>query len=100
MALDDPRREMRAARYLNARIVRSAVVEDLALCADADAGIRSSGYAGGPLSDHESGVRRFRDRIRDLVPVARSAEAPPPGRVAELNERMRIRASDRGGLSR
>jgi phenylpropionate dioxygenase-like ring-hydroxylating dioxygenase large terminal subunit/AcrR family transcriptional regulator len=90
VALEDPRREMRAARYLNSRIVRSVVEEDLELCTNAHGGVRSSGYRGGPLSDLESSVRRFRDRIRDLVPAARSAARPAPGRVAEVNERMRI----------
>jgi phenylpropionate dioxygenase-like ring-hydroxylating dioxygenase large terminal subunit/AcrR family transcriptional regulator len=93
VALEDPRREMRAARYLNSRIVRSVVKEDLELCANAHGGVRSSGYCGGPLSDLESGVRRFQDRIRDLVPAARSAARPAPGHVAELNERMRIQGS-------
>jgi phenylpropionate dioxygenase-like ring-hydroxylating dioxygenase large terminal subunit/AcrR family transcriptional regulator len=113
VALEDPRREMRAARYLNARIARSVLRRDLELCAFADGGVRSSGYRGGPLSELESGVRRFRERIRSLVPVAHSAEPPAPGRIAELNERMRahgpgsaaLRAAetpvaDRGGISR
>jgi phenylpropionate dioxygenase-like ring-hydroxylating dioxygenase large terminal subunit len=88
VALEDDRREMRAARYLTSRIVRQIVEEDLDFCRWTDAGIRSSGYPGGVLSSLESGVRELQDRIRELIPVARCRERPAPGTVRSLNEQM------------
>jgi phenylpropionate dioxygenase-like ring-hydroxylating dioxygenase large terminal subunit len=89
VALEDDRREMRAARYLNRRIGRNIIKEDLEFCSWTDAGIRSSSYQGGVLSGQESGVGRFHERIRKLIPVAEQQDAPPTGRVAALNETVR-----------
>jgi phenylpropionate dioxygenase-like ring-hydroxylating dioxygenase large terminal subunit len=89
LALDDDRRAMRAARYLNRRIGRNIIEEDLEFCTWTDAGVRSSSYQGGVLSGQEEGVRRFHERIRALIPVASLQDAPPTGRVAALNESMR-----------
>jgi hypothetical protein len=80
---------MRAARYLCERLNRQVAKEDRELCSWTDGGLRSSSYSGGPLSDLESGVREFQDRIRDLIPVARCAAPPARGRVAEANQRLR-----------
>jgi phenylpropionate dioxygenase-like ring-hydroxylating dioxygenase large terminal subunit/AcrR family transcriptional regulator len=89
VALEDDRREMRAARYLNRRIGRNIIKEDLEFCSWTDAGIRSSSYQGGVLSGQESGVVRFHERIRKLIPVAKLHDAPPTGRVSALNETVR-----------
>ena len=89
VALEDERREMRAARYLNRRIGRSIIKEDLEFCTWTDAGVRSSSYQGGMLSGRESGVRRFHQQIRQLIPVAGQQDAPPTGRVAAVNEKVR-----------
>jgi phenylpropionate dioxygenase-like ring-hydroxylating dioxygenase large terminal subunit len=89
VALEDERREMRAARYLNRRISRNIIKEDLEFCAWTDAGVRSSSYRGGVLSGQEGGVRRFHERIRELIPVAGQPDAPPTGRVAAVNEKVR-----------
>ena len=89
VALEDDRREMRAARYLNRRIGRNIIKEDLEFCSWTDAGIRSSSYDGGVLSGRESGVGRFHERIRKLIPVAEQLDAPPTGRVSALNEKVR-----------
>ena len=88
LALDDERREMRAARYLNLRINRRVAAEDMALCRTVDAGVRSSGYGGGYVSDLESGVRAHQARIRALLPVSRRNVAPAPGTLAALNSEM------------
>ena len=88
LALDDERREMRAARYLNLRINRRVAAEDMALCRAVDAGVRSSGYRGGYLSDLESGVRAHQARIRTLLPISRRSAAPAPGTLAALNTEM------------
>jgi len=89
VALEDDRREMRAARWLNRRIGRSIIKEDHEFCSWTDAGIRSSSYDGGVLSRQEAGVRKFHERIRQLIPVAGQMDAPPTGRVAAINEKMR-----------
>ena len=88
LALDDDRREMRAARYLNQRITRQVTNEDIAFCHWTDGGLRSSGYPGGVLSDLEFGVRDFQAWIRELLPVANRAEAPATGMVSALNAGM------------
>ena len=89
VALEAERREMRAARYLNRRIGRNIIKEDLEFCTWTDAGVRSSSYQGGMLSGRESGVRRFHQQIRQLIPVAGQQDAPPTGRVAAVNEKVR-----------
>jgi len=89
LALEDDRREVRLARYLNMRITRRIVAEDAELCRGVDAGLRSSGYSGGYLSELETGVRTLQDRVRALIPVARHIDAPAPGRVREMNGQMR-----------
>ncbi len=89
VALEDDRREMRAARYLNRRIGRNIIEEDIEFCSWTDAGVRSSSYQGGVLSGQESGVWRFHERIRQLIPVAGQQDPPPTGRVAAVNEKMR-----------
>ncbi len=88
VALEDDRREMRAARYLTTRLNRQVFNEDVDFCRWTDTGVRSSGYPGGVLSDLESGVREFQDRIREMIPVSRRAKAPPAGRVAAVNSEM------------
>jgi len=89
VALEDDRREMRAARYLNRRIGRNIIKEDIEFCTWTDTGVRSSSYQGGVLSGQESGVRRFHERIRQLIPVARQQDPPPTGRVAAVNDKVR-----------
>jgi phenylpropionate dioxygenase-like ring-hydroxylating dioxygenase large terminal subunit/AcrR family transcriptional regulator len=87
-ALEDDRREMRAARYLNTRINDRVSEEDRDFCHWTHGGLRSRSYSGGPLSELEVGVRRFQDRIRELIPVARLSVPPAPGRVAEENRKL------------
>jgi len=104
LALDDDRREMRAARYLNQRITRRLIRENIELCYSADGGVRTSGYPGGVLSELESGVRDFQDWIREILPVANRAEAPATGTVAALNDALkrghRLQSNRRSGPSR
>lgn len=75
-ALPDDRRSMTVVRYLNGRINRQVGREDDKFCYWADAGLKSSSYHGGPLSDKEVAVRQFHDRIRELLPVARRPHPP------------------------
>ena len=89
VGLPDDRREMKAARYLSDRITRRVVREDFAFCRSTNEGVRSGRYAGGPLSDHESGVRFFRDRLRELIPVAGLRERPTGRRLATVNAQLK-----------
>jgi phenylpropionate dioxygenase-like ring-hydroxylating dioxygenase large terminal subunit len=67
----DSRREMRAARYLNWRINRQVNVEDKALNERVQAGMASSSYTVGPLSETEVCLRSFARRMRGLIPASR-----------------------------
>ncbi len=82
---------MRAARFLNVRINNQVSEEDVNFCLWTHEGVRSSGYGGGILSELEVGVREFVQGVRERIPVARCAEAPPLGEVARVNEAMRAK---------
>jgi carnitine monooxygenase subunit len=69
----DTRREMRAARYLNWRINRQVNKEDTALIARVQAGMSSSSYTVGPLSETEVCLRSFTRRMHEMIPESRSA---------------------------
>lgn len=88
-ALADDRREARAARWLNNRINVATDLEDRDLCRWLQEGVRSSVFPLDNLSALEHGVVGFHRRIKERIPVARLAEAPPAGRVAEVNATMR-----------
>jgi phenylpropionate dioxygenase-like ring-hydroxylating dioxygenase large terminal subunit len=75
----DSRREMKATRYLNWRINRRVSVEDKSLIERVQAGMASSGYTVGPLSDGEVCLRSFGRHMRSLIPEARLHRAPPQG---------------------
>jgi phenylpropionate dioxygenase-like ring-hydroxylating dioxygenase large terminal subunit len=75
----DPRREMKAVRYLNWRINRQVNKEDTALIARVQAGMASSSYETGPLGASEVCLRSFARRYRALMPVTRSRRPPAPG---------------------
>lgn len=77
-ALPDPRREMKAARYLNWRINRRVNAEDTMLIERVQQGMRSPSYEPGPLGTSEVALRSFAGKLRRLVPEAR-LPAPPPG---------------------
>lgn len=69
----DTRREMRAARYLNWRINRQVNQEDTTLIARVQAGMASSSYTVGPLSENEVCLRSFTRRMHEMIPESRSA---------------------------
>lgn len=77
--LPDLRREMRAARYLNWRINRRVSLEDKALIERVQAGMGSSSYSAGPLSENEVSLRSFARRMHALIPESCLDRAPPPG---------------------
>jgi phenylpropionate dioxygenase-like ring-hydroxylating dioxygenase large terminal subunit len=72
----DPRREMKAARYLNWRINRQVNREDTALIERVQAGMNSSSYVAGPLGQSEVCLRQFARKYRELMPEARSPRPP------------------------
>ncbi len=76
---EDPRREMRAARYLNWRINRRVSAEDKALIERVQAGMGSSSYSAGPLGEGEVCLRSFARRMRGLIPESQLPQAPPRG---------------------
>ncbi|MGR3984353.1 MAG: aromatic ring-hydroxylating dioxygenase subunit alpha, partial [Gammaproteobacteria bacterium] len=90
-ALPDPRRETRAARYLNARINRITEREDRAFVRRLHQGLRSSARPAPRLSSLEQGVFDLHERIRGEMPVAGLAEAPAAGTLARVNRDMRAR---------
>jgi phenylpropionate dioxygenase-like ring-hydroxylating dioxygenase large terminal subunit len=75
----DTRREMRAARYLNWRINRRVSLEDKALIERVQAGMASSSYTSGPLSDGEVCLRSFGRRMRSMIPESALPRAPARG---------------------
>lgn len=75
----DSRREMRAARYLNWRINRRVSLEDKTLIERVQAGMASSSYSSGPLSEGEVCLKSFARRMRDLIPESALPQAPARG---------------------
>lgn len=78
-ALPDDRREMRAARYLSARINRDVNAEDTVLVQRVQDGMASASFTVGPLSETEVCLRSFAAKVRDLIPEARLHRPPAPG---------------------
>lgn len=72
----DSRREMRAARYLNWRINRQVNLEDKALIERVQAGMASSSYTVGPLSETEVCLRSFTRRMHSSIPESRHPRKP------------------------
>jgi carnitine monooxygenase subunit len=75
----DARREMRIARHLNWRINRRVNLEDRALIERVQAGMASSSYSMGPLSEGEVCLRSFARRMRGLIPESQLPHPPAPG---------------------
>ena len=48
----------------------------------------SSAYDGMILSDLETGVREYHDKLREIIPVMGLKAPPPPGQVAGINAGM------------
>jgi phenylpropionate dioxygenase-like ring-hydroxylating dioxygenase large terminal subunit len=72
----DERREMRCARYLNWRVNRRVNLEDKALIERVQAGMASSSYTVGPLSESEVCLRSFARRMRSLIPASHLERKP------------------------
>jgi carnitine monooxygenase subunit len=74
-----PSRALRATRYLNWRINRRVSLEDKTLIERVQAGMASSSYTSGPLSEGEVCLRSFARRMRTLIPESALPHAPPRG---------------------
>ena len=72
----DPRREVRAARYLNVRINDAVGQEDEAYFTWLRDAMRSSVFPRDRLSSLEAGVAGFHQRIKQALPIARSESEP------------------------
>jgi phenylpropionate dioxygenase-like ring-hydroxylating dioxygenase large terminal subunit/AcrR family transcriptional regulator len=81
----DDRREMRAARFLCARLNARVQREDEVLTRSVQRGLESGAYTQGVLSGKEVVLAGFQDWLRECLPVARLVEAPPRGSLAERN---------------
>jgi phenylpropionate dioxygenase-like ring-hydroxylating dioxygenase large terminal subunit len=92
-AYRDEDRQLRAARYLSARIDRATSVEDVQLTVWSYEAAQSSGFDGVILSDLEYGVRSHHDHLRRLMPVLDLDRPPAPGGLASANARLLERAS-------
>jgi phenylpropionate dioxygenase-like ring-hydroxylating dioxygenase large terminal subunit len=74
--LPDARPEMRAVRYLSARINNQVNNEDKWLCGRVQRGLASSSYRPGPLSELERWMLEFHNLLRQRIPEVRLASAP------------------------
>jgi phenylpropionate dioxygenase-like ring-hydroxylating dioxygenase large terminal subunit len=81
----DDRREMKAARYLSARLNARVQAEDEVLTHSVQQGLASGAYTQGILSDKEIVLAGFQDWIRERLPVTRLLQAPERGMVAARN---------------
>ena len=80
-ALPDARREMKLARYANARINRVVNAEDTWLIEGVQAGMGSGYFTAGPLAASEVCLRSFANRLRGIIPETRMPN--PPEHYAE-----------------
>ena len=72
----DTRREVRAVRWLGARLNRQVNDEDRLLCERVQRGLASPSYEPGPLSSLESWMFEFHELLRERIPEARLPQAP------------------------
>ena len=75
-ALPDASRQMRAARYLNARINRLVGAEDIDLVLGVQSGLGSGSYGRGLLGSEEVRVFQFHEEIRARIPAAQADREP------------------------
>jgi len=81
-------RALRAARWLTRRVNGQVQREDEGLIESVQAGLATSAYGFGHLSEKEACLRQLHDMVRAAIPVARQPTAPTPGTVAAVNAAM------------
>jgi len=84
----DDRREMRAARWLCARLNSRVQAEDEVLTRSVQKGLSSGAYTRGILSSKEIVLGGFQDWIRARLPVTQLTQLPPRGTVAARNSSL------------
>jgi phenylpropionate dioxygenase-like ring-hydroxylating dioxygenase large terminal subunit/AcrR family transcriptional regulator len=84
----DERREMRATRYLCARINARVQAEDEALTRSVQKGLAAGAYTQGILSDKEIVLAGFQDWVRERLPVTGLVQPPAPGTIAARNAQL------------
>jgi phenylpropionate dioxygenase-like ring-hydroxylating dioxygenase large terminal subunit/AcrR family transcriptional regulator len=84
----DDRREMKAARWLCARLNARVQAEDEVLTESVQQGLASGAYTRGILSDKEIVLAGFQDWIRARLPVTQLMQAPDRGTVAARNAEL------------
>ena len=82
-------REQEAARYLQMRIDRDTLSEDVQLTIWSNEAMASKTYSNFYLSDLEYGVRTHHDHLRRALPVMTLDKAPDEKEMAEVNARMK-----------
>ncbi|UVC07897.1 aromatic ring-hydroxylating dioxygenase subunit alpha [Rhizobium sp. TH2] len=88
----DETREQEVARYLQMRIDRDTLSEDVQLTIWSNEAMASKSFGNFYLSDLEYGVRTHHDHLRRVLPVMTLEKAPEEKEVAEVNARMRVGA--------
>jgi phenylpropionate dioxygenase-like ring-hydroxylating dioxygenase large terminal subunit/AcrR family transcriptional regulator len=81
----DERREMKAARFLCARLNARVQQEDEVLTRSVQRGLEGGAYSQGILSDKEIVLAGFQDWVRERLPVARLVQQPARGTMAAEN---------------
>jgi phenylpropionate dioxygenase-like ring-hydroxylating dioxygenase large terminal subunit/AcrR family transcriptional regulator len=81
----DERREMKAARFLCARLNVRVQAEDEVLTHSVQQGLASGAYTRGILSAKEVVLAGFQDWVRARLPVTNLNEAPAKGTIAARN---------------
>lgn len=72
-------------RTIDLAILDEVNAEDKFLCERIQRGVRTHGYRPGPLSDEESGIHDFHERIRQYFPVTRRSTPPPRLELESVN---------------
>ena len=87
-ALEDNRREMAAARYLNWRINRQVNTEDTQLINWVQEGINTSGFNKGPLAKTEACLIDSNQKIQNAIPVAKMDTEPSYKDIFSINDEL------------
>ncbi len=88
-ALPDNRRGIDALRYLNRRINMITAGEDYFYMNAMQEGLKSSAHPKWTLSQTaETGIRAYHQAIQAQLPVAKLANKPPRGTIAQVNDEL------------
>lgn len=77
--------EERELQAINLALLDEVNDQDKMLVERIQCGVNTTGYQPGPLALEESSVYSFHERVRELIPVTRLAEAPLRGTLHQIN---------------